>query len=603
MTTPSIYDFVKQQENLFETEDITLGDNFSWNFRKHVQLIFHLVNGVFFTGANDWLRPFKAVMEPMLNLSKWTEDIEVNDVVFFIESQNGKVLSFLIKKFHDEVYTKEHDLDTLFDQITESDNTYGGVVLQKGVEMPEVIPLNSIAFCDQTDVLGSPIAFKHYFSPAKLRGMGKYGWGEEKNGASISLDELCVLAESSKDASGQSDKKNQVPGKTVEVYIVRGNLPDQYLLDNDDMEYYCNQIQVIAFYVDKDGKKNGVTLYRKEEDEGNLKFFTSKEVYQRGLGRGVGEALLPAQIWSNFLSIHKMNMLEASSKVLLQTDDPAFHTKNNIANMENLEVSVLEEGKSIGQIPNVGSANVALMDNALNEWLAQAQLSAAAFDPILGKEATSGTTFRGQERTVAQGKGLHDQKRGKRAKFIESQLYRDWIIPDIKKEILKGKKFLATLTTDELRLVSEQMSVALTNKRIKEMMMSGKAVTKEMQDEMTRTFRTAMIKKGDKHLTEILKDEFKDVEIKLGISVAGKQKDLASMSDKLLSVFQFIFANPAGFQQAMQIPALAKSFENILEFGGMSIGDFSSLLNAPQVPAPTETTQTPALLPTEVVPA
>jgi hypothetical protein len=74
------------------------------------------------------------------------------------------------------------------------------------------------------------------------------------------------------------------------------------------------------------------------------------------------------------------------------------------------------------------------------------------------------------------------------------------------------------------------------------------------------------------------------VEIKIGINIAGKQKDLVNLSDKLLSIFQFIFANPQGFQQAMQIPALAKSFENLLEFGGMSIADFSSLMSPPTQP-------------------
>ena len=236
MMSPSIFDYIKSEENKFTTDEIQLGDNWYWNFRNHVQLIFHLKNGVFYTGENNWLRAFKNIMTPILELSYWTEDIEVKDVTFFIENDDQKVLSFLVKKYHDEVYVREHDLETLFDEITESDVDYGGVVVQKGVEIPEVLPLNSIAFCDQTDILGGPIAFKHYFSPAKLRSMSKYGWGEEKNGATITLEELCTLATNEKEPiSMKMGKSNQVPGKTIEVYIVRGNLPDHYLLDNDDM--------------------------------------------------------------------------------------------------------------------------------------------------------------------------------------------------------------------------------------------------------------------------------------------------------------------------------------------------------------------------------
>ena len=585
MMSPDIHSWIKTEENKFETEEIQLGDNWHWNFRNHVQLIFHLMNGVFFTGENNWLRAFKQVMRPLLRLSYWTEDLEVKDVAFFIENGEGRALSFLIKKYHDEVYVREHDLDTLFDEITVSDINYGGSLVQKGVKRPELIQLNSIAFCDQTDILGGPIGLKMHFSPEKLRSMSKYGWGEEKNGATISLEELCTLATASKSPVGTiNEKQNELPGKTIEVYIIRGNLPEHYPYDNDEMEYHCNQLQIVAFYTDKDHKKHGVTIYRKKEGEGNLKFHASEKIYQRALGYSDGEALLHPQIWTNFLTIHKTNMLEAASKVPLYTDDPSYTTKNKIQDMENLEITTIEENKRIYQVPTAAPTNIQLYDRSINEWFDHAQLNAAAYDPLLGKEQASGTTFRGQERVVAQGRGWHDRRRGQRAKFIE-ELYRDWIIPDIIREITKGKKFLASLTTEELSWVSKQVATNKANRRIKEMVLAGKIVTKEEQDFLIKTYRDDFLKKGNKQLLEILKDEFEDIEVRIGINVAGKQKDLVQLSDKVLSIFQFIFQNPQGFQQAMQIPALAKSFENILEFGGMNISDFSTLIDQSQIPA------------------
>ena len=118
MNDPSIFSYIKTEEARFETEEVKIGDNWNWNFRTHVQLIFHLKNGIFFTGSNDYTtitRAFKNIMDPILNLSYWSEDIELKDVVFYIENRTGRILSFLIKKYHDEVYVKEHDLDTMFD--------------------------------------------------------------------------------------------------------------------------------------------------------------------------------------------------------------------------------------------------------------------------------------------------------------------------------------------------------------------------------------------------------------------------------------------------------------------------------------------------------
>jgi len=583
---PSIYSYVKSKENDFESDEIRIGDNWNWNFRNHVQLIFHLKNGIFYTGENNWLRAFKNIMEPILNLAYWTEDLEVKDVLFYIEGKTNRVLSFLIKKYHDEVYVKEHDLDTLFDEITESDIDYGAVLVQKTNKgRPEVIELNTIAFCDQTDMLGGPIAFKHAFSPDKLRTMSKYGWGDKSKGATITLDELITLATFDKDPFGiQDTKKNEVPGKVIEVYIMRGSLPDHYLNDNDNFDLYYNQLHIIGYYVDKKGKREGVTLYRSKETEGNIKVHTSKKVPGRAIGRGVGETLLSPQIWTNFLSIHKMNLMEAASKVPLVTDDQNFHNKNKIQDMENLEVTTIEEGKSISPIQTASVNNIQLFDSAVNEWLNHAQLAGAAFDPILGKEQSSGTTFRGQERTVAQGRGSHDKRRGQRAKFIES-IYRDWIIPDIVKEIVGGQEFIATLSIQELRWVQEQLAQSHAVDKFKEAMFKGKVLSQEEIDLIKQVYTESLSKKGNKHMFKILKDEFRDINIKIGINIAGKQKDLANLSDKILSVFQFIFSNPQAFQQAMEIPALSESFHDILEFSGLNQSSFMDFTSAVPVQA------------------
>ena len=581
MQHPDIGGYIKEKESEYETQEIRVGDNWNWNMRNHIQMIFHLKNGVFFSGHNDWLRPFKNIMQPILNLAYWTEDIEVKDVVFFIESKNGRGLSFLIKKYHDEIYTREHDLDMMFDEITESDLDFGGVIVQKSKERPEIKQLQSIAFADQTDLLGGPIGFKESFSPEALRKMSKIGWGETSNGATISIEELILLAEDSKDTQGMRDtKRNEVTGKNIDTYVVMGSLPESFLKENGSTEDWLYQVQVVAFYTDKNNKREHVTLFRKKGTPDMLKFFTCKKVHGRGLGQGEGEALVHPQIWTNFLEIHKTSLLEAGSKVVLYTDDENLTNRNEVQDMEQLELLTIADKKVIRNVPTLGVNNIQLMNNAVDSWLDHAQLTGAAFDPILGSEPKSGTTFRGQERTVAQGRGLHDRRRGQRAKFFE-QIYRDWIIPEIVREITDGTKFLATLTSDELQWVSDQMAQNHANKVRNEAILALEEPRDE--EELKQDFLKEFSKKGNKHLIEIIKGDFKGIEVKMGINIAGKQKDLAILSDKILSIFQFIFANPIAFQQAMQIPTLSKSFNDILEFSGLNQAEFMNFTsNIPQ---------------------
>lgn len=583
MKHKDIFSFIKTQESEYETEEIKVGDNWDWNMRNHVQMIFHLKHGRFYTGDNDYLRAFKQVMLPLLRLSYWTEDIDLKDVVFFIEQSNGRVLSFLVKKYHDEVFAKENDVDALIDQITVSDIDYGGVLVQDTNDMPEVIPLTKIAFADQTDLLGGAIGLKFNFSPDSLRKMKAKGWGEEANGATISIEDLITLAEFQKEPAGDKGKKNTVPSKTIEVYIVRGSLPEHFIEDNNNMEDWYNQVHVAAFYKNEQGKRVGVHLYRQEANEDDLLFHTSEPVDGRALGFSDGESFIQPQIWSNFLEITKTKMLEAGSKVIPYTDDPAFVNRNQINEMENLEMLTIEPGSSVGIVPTIEPAKLNLVAQAADGWLEHAQLLGFAQDPILGKEPVSGTTFRGQERTVAQGRGWHDRRRGQRAKFIEA-IYRKIIIPRIAKKIVGGKKFLASLSNEELSWVADQLATNYANSKIKERLLKGEIPTPEEQKILTDTFKTEFSKGGNQKMIEILKDEFKGVEIKMGINVANKQKDLVNLSDKLLSIFQFVFANPQGFQQAMQIPALAKSFQDILEFSGLNQSDFLSLVQPPEQP-------------------
>lgn len=583
MPPSTIYDYITQQENSFETEEIQVGENWFWNFRSHVQLIFHLMHGVFFTGENNWLRAFKQVMRPLIRLSIWTEDLEVKDVVFYIEETTGRVLSFLIKKYHDEVYTREHDLDTLFDDITESDIAFGGALVQKGVDRPEVIPLQSVAFGDQTNLLGGPIGFKHYFSPSKLREMSKFGWGKESNGATTTIENLITLATQDKEADGTlSERKNNTPGKNIEVYIVKGDLPEAYLNDNDNVEDWYGQVQIVALYSDSENKKQGQTLYRKRESDSSLMVHISEPVYQRALGWSDGEALLHPQIWTNFSAIYKMGLVEAAGKVPLVTDDPAWTTKNKIQDMENLEVTTIEEGRTVQAIQTAFTGNFSMFESTINELYESAQLSVSAFDPLMGKEESAGTTFRGQNQLVAQGRGWHDRRRGQRAKFIE-KLYRAWIIPDMKKEILKGKKFLATLSTEEMSWMADQLATNAVNARIKEIILNGKMITKEEQDTMTQLFKQDFMKKGNKHLLEILKDELEDVEIKMGVNIAGKQKNLSNLSDKVLSILQAAMTNPQ-FKQNLEANGMLENFNDLLEYSGMSPANFAAVTQMQQNP-------------------
>src|SRR3990167_7731159 len=288
----NVFSYITQEETSYRTRSIVVGENWEWNMAQHLSLSFHFKHGKYLNISNDprTKPPFNNIILPILEFRYAAEDRDVKDIIFETEDPDYQHLSFLVKK---------------------------------GVgAVPEVIPLQSIAFCDQTDILGGPIGFKFNFSPEALKRKAKIGWGETKNGADITIDELITLASKEKDAANTNEagNQNQSTGKNIEVYVVRGTLPSAYLKGHD-METLTDQVQVVGFYMDEKGRQ-GVTLYKSVEKESVLKFHVPKKVHGRAVGWGGVEALLDPQIWANFAEIHKNNLLKSSSKSVIYTDDP-----------------------------------------------------------------------------------------------------------------------------------------------------------------------------------------------------------------------------------------------------------------------------------------
>ena len=61
---PSIFEFIKSESARFDTEEIRVSSNWNWNFRRHVEMIFHMKNSMFFTGDNDLQEHHGADFEP-----------------------------------------------------------------------------------------------------------------------------------------------------------------------------------------------------------------------------------------------------------------------------------------------------------------------------------------------------------------------------------------------------------------------------------------------------------------------------------------------------------------------------------------------------------
>lgn len=567
-----IYSYIEAQETAY-SQPIDL-NGWSWSMKDHIKTSFYYQHGRLLNG-NDEDTPVKNITRPILNLQMRAEDIDVKDIVLYVDDPDYYHLSFLVKKYHDDVFVVENDIDEFIDEVKESKVVYGGGLAKKmNRAKPEVIPLESIAFCDQSNMLGAPICFKHNYNPDELKMKEEDGWGKESNGANITIDELITLAEYSKVLDKQTGLPIPSTTKSVEVYEVHGTLPNAYLNDSHEFNKFTYQIQIVAFYQKSDGKRQGCTLFRMKQKEGNLKLLLRDKIYSRALGYGGAEELFEPQVWTNYSVIRQKDLLDATSKVIIKTTDPTLAAKHptGLKELDNLEIIEVQQGSELAQVDTTPRSMI-LFDKFEQGMKDHAQLTGGATDALLGETPSSGTPFKLQDLITAEGKGLHDYRRKKFAKFLE-QIYMDWIIPYIQDEVVKGTKFLSELSMEEMQYVGDCVVRNETKKYVIEKVLNGEVVEAQEIEAFKQKTREEFARGGNKKFIEILKGEFTRKPLRVKVNIKGAQRDLAKQTDKLVNIFRMIIANPEGFQSLMQNPSMSKVFNEILEYSNLSPLDF-----------------------------
>jgi hypothetical protein len=471
-----------------------------------------------------------------------------------------------------------------------------------GIARPQRMDLETIAFCNQSNMITSPIGFKIYLSPSELLDMADRGWGDKGKGATHTLDEAITLSRNQAGNAGKEPVK--VMGKYIQAYVVVGNMPQSYL-DDSTSEKYTYQMQAVCFYKDKDNNKQGITLLALK-CKNPFKLIKRDEVFGRALGFGGAEELFEPQAWTTYSEIQKKEMMDAAAKIVHLSDDETFVKRNhNLKGVQNNEVLYVEAQKTVRQMDTYPRSMV-LLEKSVNEWQEYAQQMGGAPNPLMGKEPTAGTPFALQNLVVQTGKNPHDFRRGQYAKFVE-EMYRDWIIPFIVTKITEGKKFLSTLSLEEMQKVVEGVVKNQTNRKIIDRILDSpfKSVLEieEFKQEIEiykQTAKEDFMKTNEKFI-EILKNDLKDAQINIKINVSKKQHDLGQMTDAVSNIMRQALSTYDPNTKTFAIfedPRMAKMLNQVLEYSNMSSINFDSYVPKPVVPQ-----MQPMMQPKQPIPA
>jgi len=589
MDEKDVYSYITSEANNFRTTRIPLTTSKSWNMLEHIERCTNVSNGWFNKGSNeDGLRPYNDIVTPIIDVAFRSEGFDVKDIVPFVDDKDNYHLSFLIKKYHPQ-WARKHKLDTFIDDVVESSIIYDLALIKNIKEVkPELIDLKTIAFCDQTEIMAGPICIKHQYTISELVEF-KGKWYDDK------IDMAIVMSLAEKKAPLANDQVVKTPGKYIEVYELRGNLPDRWLDDTADMFTYSPQMHIICYYTSDDGNKNGICLYKGKDKPLNDNFKALKIDRIRSKGRACGksvvERLFEPQVWNNYAGIKLKEMLDNAVNIL-QTDSEEYGNQK-ISSLKNGTILKHESGKPITRV-DMQLQNIPAIQNFQVTQENNARTLGSASEASLGKNPVSGTPFALQSLIVQQGDGIHEYRKGKIATFFADVLYQDWILGWLVKEMNEGKDFSEELSLEEMQEVVEPMSDNYVEAKKKFKILSGDTVSPEeligWKNEYVQTF----MKGGNRKFFKDFKDAFKDLPIKVMVNVAGKQKDMSGVADKLSNLISTFL------RSGVPISDMSKPMNELLENSGFSPINFSSIVNAPP-PEPVQPQPSPLQVPNQVV--
>lgn len=566
MDNQDVFSYITTEKNNWLTTRVKLTNSKDWNMSEHIERCYNVANGWFHKGKNDGMRPYDDIAAPIIDVAFRSEGFDVKDIIPYVNDAANYYKSFLVKKYHPR-WARRNELDTFIDEVVETSVIYDlAIVKDVNETKPEVIDLKSIAFCNQKDVLASPICTEHDYSVTELMEM-KGTWEDE------AIDRAYQLLVANNPKAGE-----------LKVYELRGRLPSKWLDETAKRMTYKDQVQIVTMMKDANGQDVGTVLYKgiSKPLKDVFKVLKIDQVRSKGraCGKSIVERLFEPVVWNNYAGIKLKALLDSAINVLITDSDEIANQK--LSDLKNNQI--LKQGKGDNTYRLDGSLqNLPALTNYQMKQANDARMLGSASEASLGKNPNAGTPFALQSLIVQEGDGIHVYRQGKIATFFADVLYRDLILKYLVDEMNQGQKFSEDLTLDELADVADAVVANEVEEEIKNLILDNKIPPPDIREQLTQVKKAEFMKGGTRRFMEVMKDELKDVPVDVFVSITGKQKRLAENADKLTNTIRAIIENPQAFSQ---IPGIGKAFNELLEASGMSPIDFTSVTNAP--PAPVE---------------
>jgi hypothetical protein len=581
----SIHELVRDAKQSYEHDEIELVEGLVYNQYETLKEVEYMTNNAYIKGEkdeNDNYKPFYNITTRLCNNQKAAEDIDRKDMVISTDNPKYFGRAFLLNKFNQSWMRKANFAQVLND-FTETRGKYGGVLIKKtqrdGDLFLDVVDWHNVTV-DQVDISAGVVIENKYYTPADLVTEAQArGWDMEQVKNAI---ELYTQHDQQDDLDGQNTQKEAISGYIL-VREVYGTIEKRYLDDDAEPHEYSMQMHVVAGseLYDENRQDRGVSLYAAEIDENPFRYlpYRKRDAMAKKLGWGIVEEARHAQIWTNYGVMAQKNALDYGSKVVLQTASTKVKGKNVLKDFKNGQILEHEEGKPLSGV-DLTPGGIQFLPQWVEQWDAQITKALNVSDVSTGQDSQSNMPYRLGALLDQNAQSVYNQRR-EEASIFWNEIYQDWVIPYLIKQLKKTDRIVAELEPEEMMQIDDDFSNYEADQVIIQNILDGQydALPVEMRLTIVDEERTALKMERMKTLRRGKnKREFsypkgywdEDIVFQLDVQISNEQKQKQAFLETRSNLLTLYLANRDFIKSDS---AARKIFEQLAEAAGMSTID------------------------------
>lgn len=580
-----IHAIVRKAEDNYVDSTVRIGDHVDFSMHETIERIIAYLNSKHISGDQDSLgreKPFFNIVIAIVNIWYRATDVSRKDIIIRPDKVSNTIPTLFATALLQD-WMRREEFGTFLNQWGRVLAQFGSAVVKfvkrDGRLVPSVIPWNRM-ICDQMDFYAQPRIERLYRTPAQLR---KESLFDQK-----AVEALISSIGTRKSLGGDSkDLKDEF----IELYEVHDDLPIAYLKDDlltaseHEEKTYTQQIHVLSFVKNKDGKYDDFTLYKGREERDPYVLTHLIEEEGRTLSIGAVEASFDAQWMQNHTQKNLKDTLDLSSKLIFQTADQNFIGRNVLSSIETGDIMVHAANSPLTQI-NTGKADITALQNFSSQWRVLSQEITATPEAARGITPPSGTPYSTTAALLDQSNSLFKIMTENKGLALEKML-REFIIPYLKTKMDNQDEVLALMRDLDLKKLDAMYipneAVRRYNARAAEDIIGRREPLPFDERQMQSQIRQELSVLGNQRFLspgEVnWKEALKDLEWEVEVGVTNEPSDKQALLQTLSTVLQTLATNP----NILQDPNAKLLFTRVLNYAGvMSPAEITDVVPQPQ---------------------